>query len=60
MRLPATGGLTLDQTTRAIVCKATAVPAVIDMELRVQGPSAPSWTRGLRKATGPGPRDTYG
>ena len=29
-------------------------------ELRVQGPSAPSWTRGLRKATGPGPRDTYG
>ena len=28
--------------------------------LRVQGPSAPSWTRGLRKATGPGPRDTYG
>ena len=30
------------------------------VELRVQGPSAPSWTRGLRKATGPGPRDTYG
>jgi len=30
------------------------------IELRVQGPSAPSWTRGLRKATGPGPRDTYG
>jgi predicted nucleic acid-binding Zn ribbon protein len=29
-------------------------------ELRVQGPSAPSWTRGLRKSTGPGPRDTYG
>ena len=29
-------------------------------ELRVQGPSSPSWTRGLRKATGPGPRDTYG
>ena len=29
-------------------------------ELRVQGPNAPSWTRGLRKATGPGPRDTYG
>lgn len=29
-------------------------------ELRVQGPSAPSWIRGLRKATGPGPRDTYG
>ena len=29
-------------------------------ELRVQGPGAPSWTRGLRKATGPGPRDTYG
>ena len=30
------------------------------IELRVQGPSAPSWTRGPRKATGPGPRDTYG
>jgi predicted nucleic acid-binding Zn ribbon protein len=29
-------------------------------ELRVQGPSAPSWSRGSRKATGPGPRDTYG
>ena len=29
-------------------------------ELRVQGPSAPSWSRGLRKSTGPGPRDTYG
>jgi len=29
-------------------------------ELRVQGPSAPSWIRGLRKSTGPGPRDTYG
>ena len=29
-------------------------------ELRVQGPSSPSWTRGLRKAPGPGPRDTYG
>jgi predicted nucleic acid-binding Zn ribbon protein len=30
------------------------------VELRVQGPGAPSWTRGLRKSTGPGPRDTYG
>jgi predicted nucleic acid-binding Zn ribbon protein len=29
-------------------------------ELKVQGPSAPSWSRGLRKSTGPGPRDTYG
>jgi predicted nucleic acid-binding Zn ribbon protein len=29
-------------------------------ELRVQGPGAPSWSRGLRKSTGPGPRDTYG
>jgi len=29
-------------------------------ELRVQGPSAPSWARGPRKSTGPGPRDTYG
>ena len=31
------GALTLDQTKRAIVCKATAVPVVVDMELRVQG-----------------------
>ena len=29
-------------------------------ELRVQGPGAPSWSRGLRKSTGPGPRYTYG
>lgn len=29
-------------------------------ELRVQGPSTPSWSRGPRKSTGPGPRDTYG
>lgn len=30
-------------------------------ELRVVGPSAPSWSRGLRKAHGGrGPRDTYG
>ena len=29
-------------------------------ELRVKGPGAPSWTRGPRKSTGPGPRDTYG
>ena len=29
-------------------------------ELQVQGPGAPSWSRGLRKSTGPGPRDTYG
>jgi predicted nucleic acid-binding Zn ribbon protein len=29
-------------------------------ELRVQGPSAPSWSHGPRKSTGPGPRDTYG
>jgi predicted nucleic acid-binding Zn ribbon protein len=29
-------------------------------ELRVQGPSAPSWIRGPRRSTGPGPRDTYG
>ena len=29
-------------------------------ELKVHGPSAPSWSRGLRRAPGPGPRDTYG
>jgi len=29
-------------------------------ELTVLGPVAPSWSRGLRRARGPGPRDTYG
>lgn len=29
-------------------------------ELKVVGPSAPSWSRGPRRSTGPGPRDTYG
>ena len=29
-------------------------------ELKVLGPSAPSWSRGLRRSQGPGPRDTYG
>lgn len=29
-------------------------------EIKVNGPSAPSWSRGLRRAKGPGPRDTYG
>ena len=30
------------------------------VSLRVVGPSAPSWSRGPRRASGPGPRDTYG
>jgi predicted nucleic acid-binding Zn ribbon protein len=38
----------------------TEVGKDVVTELRIQGPSAPSWTRGLRKSTGPGPRDTYG
>lgn len=29
-------------------------------ELKVVGPSAPSWSRGPRRTQGPGPRDTYG
>jgi predicted nucleic acid-binding Zn ribbon protein len=28
--------------------------------LKVVGPSAPSWSKGLRRSQGPGPRDTYG
>ncbi|MBO3143877.1 DUF721 domain-containing protein [Dermatophilus congolensis] len=28
--------------------------------IRVTGPSAPSWKRGPRRSRGPGPRDTYG
>lgn len=38
----------------------TEVGKEVVTELRVKGPSAPSWTRGPRKSTGPGPRDTYG
>ncbi|AKU18567.1 RNA-binding protein [Luteipulveratus mongoliensis] len=38
-----------------------AVGADVVVELRVVGPSAPSWSRGLRKVHGgKGPRDTYG
>jgi len=29
-------------------------------DLRVVGPSAPSWSRGRLRSEGPGPRDTYG
>lgn len=29
-------------------------------QMRVHGPSAPSWSRGPRRSEGPGPRDTYG
>ena len=29
-------------------------------ELKVVGPSAPSWSKGPRRSQGPGPRDTYG
>lgn len=29
-------------------------------EIAVIGPTAPSWRKGLRRAPGPGPRDTYG
>lgn len=39
--------------------EAEAGPGVV-ASLRVVGPSAPSWSKGPRKATGPGPRDTYG
>ena len=28
--------------------------------LKIVGPSAPSWSKGPRRSTGPGPRDTYG
>lgn len=30
------------------------------VELTVHGPSAPSWSKGLRRVKGQGPRDTYG
>lgn len=29
-------------------------------QIRVQGPQAPSWSRGSRRVQGRGPRDTYG
>ncbi|MDO5629630.1 MAG: DciA family protein [Mobilicoccus sp.] len=38
---------------------AEAGPGVV-AELRITGPSAPSWSRGPRRSRGPGPRDTYG
>lgn len=38
----------------------TEVGEGVVTELRVLGPSAPSWKRGPRRAQGPGPRDTYG
>jgi predicted nucleic acid-binding Zn ribbon protein len=28
--------------------------------LKIVGPSAPSWSKGFRRSSGPGPRDTYG
>ena len=34
-------------------------PGVVT-RLRVQGPTAPSWSRGPRRVIGRGPRDTYG
>lgn len=40
-------------------CAAEAGPGVV-VELRVMGPSAPSWSKGPRRARGLGPRDTYG
>lgn len=39
--------------------EAEAGPGVV-ASLRIVGPSAPSWSKGPRRATGPGPRDTYG
>ncbi len=36
-----------------------AGPGVV-RSLRIVGPSAPSWRKGPRRASGPGPRDTYG
>lgn len=29
-------------------------------KLHIHGPAAPSWSRGPRRVSGPGPRDTYG
>lgn len=37
-----------------------AIGVGVVTSIRVQGPSAPSWKRGLRRAVGRGPRDTYG
>lgn len=40
-------------------CVAEAGPGVV-AEIRITGPAAPSWSKGLRRAQGQGPRDTYG
>lgn len=37
-----------------------AVGAGVVASIRVSGPSAPSWKKGPRRASGRGPRDTYG
>lgn len=36
------------------------VGAGVVRQIRVQGPQAPSWSRGSRRVQGRGPRDTYG
>lgn len=36
------------------------VGADVVIELRVTGPGSPSWSHGLRRVPGRGPRDTYG
>lgn len=39
---------------------AAALGPNVVLRLKVQGPAAPSWRRGPRRALGRGPRDTYG
>jgi len=39
---------------------AAEVGAGVVTSIRVHGPAAPSWKKGLRRVAGRGPRDTYG
>lgn len=39
---------------------AESVGAGVVRQIRVQGPQAPSWSKGARRVPGRGPRDTYG
>jgi predicted nucleic acid-binding Zn ribbon protein len=45
---------------RLLVRIGTEVGPNVVTKLTVQGPTAPAWSRGSRRVTGRGPRDTYG
>jgi predicted nucleic acid-binding Zn ribbon protein len=46
--------------TQLLAKIAAAVGDGVVAELRITGPTAPSWRKGPRRVAGRGPRDTYG